>query len=202
MTDTSPSQLTDTPALEFWFDPSCPFTWLTSRWLVDLSARLGITVQWRLMSLSLLSDGQVGEAGPHGDAGSALRALAAAEDEAGQEGLAKLYTLIGTRTHDSGEALSEDNVRRAVTDAGLPDVVADAGSDAARDDRIATSHHEAQQRAGTQVGSPVVALDGGKAYFGPVLTAVPTGDDATRLFEAIRLLASVPTFSEIKTSRS
>jgi protein-disulfide isomerase-like protein with CxxC motif len=191
-----------TTTVEFWFDPICPFTWRTSRWLVDVAARRGLTVDWKLMSLGVLNNETVAaDEGPLAEAAYALRALLAAEDSGGQEAVAKLYTLLGTRKHDSGQEWTLDAIREAAVDAGLPADVADAAVTTDRDARIESSHAESQRRAAMEIGSPILSLDGGRGYFGPVLTDVPAGEDAERLFDAVALLASVPGFSEIKTAR-
>lgn len=191
-------------AVEFWFDPVCPFTWRTARWLVDVAGRRGIPISWRPMSLGVLNSGSVAAEpdSPLAESAAALRALVSAEDDAGQEAVAKLYTLLGTRKHDAGEPMTVDAIRDAARDAGLSPAVADAADDPALDARIVASHQAGQDRAGMETGSPVLSLDGGKGYFGPVLTDVPLGDDADRLFDAVVLLASVGSFSELKTSRS
>jgi 2-hydroxychromene-2-carboxylate isomerase len=191
-----------TTTVEFWFDPICPFTWLTSRWVVDIAARRGLTIDWKLMSLGVLNNGVLAaDEGPLAEAAAALRTLLAAEDIGGQEAVARLYTLLGTRKHDSGQDWTPEAIREAVIDAGLTAEIADAATSLELDARIEASHAEGQQRAGMEIGSPILSLNGGRGYFGPVLSDVPAGEDAERLFDAVALLASVPTFSEIKTSR-
>jgi 2-hydroxychromene-2-carboxylate isomerase len=204
VTDAVPDSPSAGRRAEFWFDPICPYTWRASRWLVDIATRQDLGVTWHVMSLAILHNGALATDydGPLAESVGALRALVAAEDVGGQEAIAKLYTLLGTRKHDSGAVLDADSVRQAVLDAGLPESVGHAVDDATYDARIADSHAQSQARGGMEMGSPVLALDGGRGYFGPVMTAVPTGEDALRLFEALRLLVSVPAFSEIKTSRS
>jgi 2-hydroxychromene-2-carboxylate isomerase len=194
---------------DFWFDPTCPYTWRTSRWLVHVADQRNLTVTWHVMSLSVLHAGDVAAGADDGTPGSdppegavALRALVAAEDIGGQEALAKLYTLLGSRKHDSGQQMTVESVRQAVLDAGLPEAVAAATEDDSLDSRIVESHTRGQERGGMEMGSPVLVLGSSRGYFGPVLTATPTGDDALRLFDALHLLVSVPAFSEIKTSKS
>jgi 2-hydroxychromene-2-carboxylate isomerase len=198
-----PDRPTDAGSAEFWFDPTCPYTWRTSRWLVDMAARQGLSVTWHVMSLGLLHHGDVaGKNGAVTEGTIALRALLAAEDAGGQEGLARLYMLLGTRKHDSGLTLSPESVRQAVHDAGLPAEVGQAVDDDSYDSRIAESHERGQARGGMEMGSPVLAFDDGRGYFGPVISALPVGEEAVRLFDAVRLLASVPVFCEFKTSKS
>ncbi len=218
MTDAVPEPAagqTDLPATaDIWFDPSCPYTWRTSRWLVDVADRRGLSVSFHVMSLARLhadgdgseqdgseQDGQETSAAPPDGNTAALRALVAAEQAVGQEGVGRLYTLLGTRKHDGGQDLTVEVVRQTVHDAGLPDSVAAAVEDATFDRLITSSHDQGQARAGATMGSPILALGPGRGYFGPVLTDLPRDDDALRLFDAVRLLVSVPSFSEIKAAR-
>jgi len=195
----------DSTTVEFWFDPGCPFTWRTSRWLTDVAARRPVSVTWRLMSLAVLNAGkeipdQYRTAMERG--ARTLRVLAAAEEAGGQDALRRLYTALGTRRHEQGADYDDDVLRGAVAEVGLDPSLADAADDEHYDERVRASHDEAQRRVGTEVGSPVTAIAGGGAYFGPVVMPAPSGDDALRLFDALRLLASVPAFSELKTARA
>ncbi len=204
---------------DLWFDPTCPYTWRTSRWLVDVADRRGLAISFHVMSLARLHDDNddgdhngaaetsnghsdgAAEAQPPSEGTAALRALVAAEQAVGQEGLGRLYTLLGTRRHDGRQKLTVETIKQTVQDADLPDSVAAAVEDPTFDRFVAASHEQGQARAGMASGSPILALGPGRGYFGPVLTELPRDDDALRLFEAVRLLASVPSFSEIKTSR-
>lgn len=195
----------DTTSVDFWFDPGCPFTWRTSRWLTDVAQRRSVSVTWRLMSLAILNAGkEIPEQYRAGIAQGvrALRVLAAAEDAGGQEALARLYTVLGTRRHEQGGDYDDDQLRAAVAEAGLDPAVADAADDEQYDERVRASHDAVQQRVGTEVGSPVTAITGGTAFFGPVVVPVPAGDEALRLFDGLAMLASVPAFSELKTARA
>jgi 2-hydroxychromene-2-carboxylate isomerase len=191
-------------SVEFWFDPGCPHTWRTSRWLTDLEARGRVDVQWRLMSLTILNEGQDKPAEyweRRRQAQLALRALAAAQETAGSAAVASLYGALGRHRFEQDQAYSAEVVQKAVTETGLPEDVAAAVDDEKWDAPIRESHDDVQKRVGTATGSPVVALDGGRGYFGPVVVPTPTGDEADRLLDAVRLLSSVPSFSELKTSR-
>jgi hypothetical protein len=132
----------------------------------------------------------------------ALRVLAASDQAGGQEALPRLYTALGTRVHEQHAAYDDDVLRAALADVGLASSLADAADDERYDERVRASHDEAQRRVGTEVGSPVTAFASGAAYFGPVVVPVPSGEEARRLFDALRLLASVPAFSELKTARA
>lgn len=128
--------------------------------------------------------------------------LAAAEEVGGQDALRHMYTAIGSRRHEQGADYDDVVFRAAAVEAGLDSALADSANDERYDDRIRASHDEAQRRVGTEVGSPVTAIAGGTAYFGPVVVPVPDGEEALRLFDALRMLSSVPAFSELKTARA
>jgi 2-hydroxychromene-2-carboxylate isomerase len=190
----------------FWFDPGCPFTWRTSRWLRDTAPRHGTDVRWQLMSLAVLNAGNdhIPEQykAVHRWSSRVLRVLARADERFGQEAVDRLYTALGERVHEGGEGHSDEVTARAVADAGLPADLLDAADDAALDKVVRASHDEAQARVGTDSGSPVLALDGGPGFFGPVLAPAPDAGNADRLFEALRLLSQVPEFSELKRGRN
>ncbi|MDQ6874195.1 MAG: DsbA family protein [Actinomycetota bacterium] len=195
----------DSATVDFWFDPGCPYTWRTSRWLTDVAARRPVAVSWRLMSLAVLNAGKdvPEEHRPTLRQGTrTLRVLLAAEDAGGQDALCRLYTALGTRVHDRQETYDDELVRAAVAEVGLDPSVGDALGDESYDERVRAGHDEAQRRVGTEVGSPVISIAGGTAYFGPVVVPVPAGEDALRLFDALQLLANVPAFSELKRARA
>jgi 2-hydroxychromene-2-carboxylate isomerase len=188
----------------FWFDPSCPFTWRTGRWLRDAAAAHGERVDWRLMSLSVLnSDKDVPDQyrEPMRQSMLASRVLAETGLRHGNEALDALYTAIGERLHEQGATLNRDMVAAAVADAGLPADLLDAYEDEQRDETVRESHDEGQRRVGQEAGSPVVAFDDGPGYFGPIVTETPDGADSDRLYEAMKLLSAVPQFAELKRAR-
>lgn len=188
----------------FWFDPSCPFTWRTGRWLRDAAAERGEQVRWRPMSLSVLNaDKEVPEQHrePMRQASLASRVVAATDAAHGNDAVDALYTALGQRAHDQDGRLDRETVAAAVAEAGLPDSLLDAYDDERHDADVRASHDEAQQQVGEEAGSPVVAFGDGPGFFGPIVTEVPTGEDADRLYEAVRLLSAVPQFSELKRAR-
>ncbi len=196
--------MADRVSVEFWFDPACPFAWQTSRWLLDVTRQRPVSVTWRLMSLRVLNEGKEtppSTASPDQD-GHALRVLAAAEQSAGQQALGRLYTALGTRRHEQGQDYNSETFATSLVEAGLGPSLADAVGDEQYDTVVRASHDEGQARVGTKAGSPILAIDGGRGYFGPVVAPAPVGDEATTLFDALRLLSSVPAFSELKTARS
>ena len=182
----------------------CPYTWRSSRWLTTVEEAGEAEVTWRLMSLSVLNEGrEIPEqyAGVMRQGVRVLRALHAAGESGGNAGLAALYTAVGTRMHDQDVFFSDDVVAACVAETGLPESVAEALDDPARDAAVRSSHDHAQQLVGDDAGSPVLAL-AGRGFFGPVVVPVPEGEEALDLFRGVRLLAGVPTFSELKTSRN
>jgi 2-hydroxychromene-2-carboxylate isomerase len=193
-----------TTPVDFFFDPGCPFTWRTSRWITEVAGTGAASVTWRLMSLGVLNEGKdiPEQFRPFIAQGArALRALAAAEKTGGSDAVAALYTALGTRRHEKGESYTDDVIAEAVAEAGLPESVAAAVDDESLDRTVRASHEEGQAAVGQESGSPILRL-GGVAWFGPVVAPAPTGDEATRLFDAVKLLATVPSFSELKTSRA
>ncbi len=136
--------------VEFFFDPNCPFTWRTSRWITEVADAGAATVTWRLMSLGVLNEGkEIPEKHREGvrQGGRALRALAAAQAEGGSDAVARLYAALGTRRHEKGEASDDESIAAAVAEAGLPESVAVAVDDESFDVAV-RAEHEASQGCG------------------------------------------------------
>ena len=194
-----------TVAVEFWFDPTCPFTWRTSRWARELEQAGLARVEWKVMSLGILNEGRdIPEQYREGMVRAArfLRAMVAAGEQGGSDAVGRLYDALGTRLHESDEGLEDDVLIRSVEETGLDGSIADAAEDEARDAAVRASHEEAQRRVGTESGSPVTAYDAGPAFFGPVVAPTPTGDEAATLLEAMTSVSRVSAFSEIKRGRN
>ena len=192
-------------AVEFWFDPTCPYTWRTSRWARELERTGAVTIEWKVMSLALLNEGRdLPEQHLEGFVRGTrfLRALVAAGERGGSDAVGRLYDALGTHLHEEGEDLADDVLIRSVEEVGLDGAVADAAEDEARDDAVRASHDEAQDRVGEETGSPVTAYDGGPAFFGPVVVPTPTADEASTLLTAMASLSKVSAFSEAKRSRN
>jgi 2-hydroxychromene-2-carboxylate isomerase len=188
-----------------WFDPACPYTWRTSRWLRAAAAARGESVTWRLLSLAVLNEGRdIPERYLQGMTLSrkASRVIAAVETKYGQDAVDRLYTALGQLVHDQGQVMDRDTVAEALAAAGLPDDLIGALDDEAHDLAVDESHHAAQDRVGQEAGSPVLAFGDGPGFFGPIVVPVPTGDEAQRLFDAMTLLSTVPQFSELKRVRA
>lgn len=191
-------------AVDFWFDPSCPFTWQTSRWLTEATAARGLPVEWRVMSLAVLNGGR--EVPGHSAeevarATAAIRVLGAVRATAGSEALGRLYTEIGVRVYEQGAELGPDVLREALGAAGLPAELVDAADGDARQAAVEASHAEGQERVGAEAGSPITAFAGRPGFFGPIVVPAPTGEDALRLLDGLVLVSAVPGFSELKGAR-
>ena len=206
-----------TSDVTFFFDPVCPFTWRTSRWVNSMADKRGLTVQWRLLSLATLNEGkEIPEQYRDGMARGwrAARLLAAVDQRHGQDAMARLYTEIGTRVHGfvgpgpqdgqptGGRLIDTELLADALAAADLPAELIEAADDTTLDDAVRDSHAAGQARVGTESGSPIVAFGDGPGFFGPVVVPVPDGESAEKLFDAVRLLSAVPEFSEIKRSRN
>jgi hypothetical protein len=195
--------MTSTKA-DFWLDPLCPFAWITSRWILEVEQVRDIEVSWHVMSLAYLnqdkdiSDDYREMLKP---AWGPVRVLMAAEHKHGREVLLPLYTAMGTRIHHEGRAISRELLAEAVVEAGLEPELVDAMDDSTLDDAIAMSHHEGMDPVGDDVGTPTISFEG-SAFFGPVLSKIPRGEDAGLLWDGCVAVAKFPYFYELKRSRT
>lgn len=188
----------------FWFDPACPFAWITSRWILEVEQVRDVSVTWRIMSLGYLNqDKDIPDDYREvlRPAWESVRVCMAAEHKYGRESLLPLYTALGTRRHNQGEDLTRETIEAALTDAGLATELAGAMHDPSYDDAIVASHREGMDQVGDDVGTPTIAFDG-VAFFGPVLSSIPRGEEAGRVWDGCVALATVPYFSELKRSRT
>jgi 2-hydroxychromene-2-carboxylate isomerase len=190
--------------VDFWFDPLCPFAWITSRTVLEAEQVRDIEVTWRIMSLAYLNeDKDISDAYREilRDAWQPVRVCMAVEQEYGQEKLAELYTALGTRKHTQGRAkLDRALVEDALESIGVPVALADAMDDDSYDDAIKKSHHAGMDQVGDDVGTPTIAIDG-QAFFGPVLSRIARGEDAGRVWDGALALSSFPYFAELKRTR-
>ncbi|MGW2642835.1 mycothiol-dependent nitroreductase Rv2466c family protein [Streptomyces sp. NPDC001348] len=200
--------------VDFWFDPLCGWTWTTSRWLLEAARSRDLDIRWHVMSLALLNEGRLHEipeeyhelVGPKGL--RPVRVIVAAQQQHDGDAIARLYTELGTRFHKEGDGPSPslEAIEAALTAAGLPaELVRYADTDT-YDAEVRASHERSQTAVGEESGSPVIAVPDGtggrRAFCGPVLTPIPRGEEAARLWDALMLAASVPAFAELKRARS
>jgi hypothetical protein len=188
---------------DFWFDPACPFAWITSRWILEVEQVRDISVTWHIMSLAYLNqDKEISDEYREflKTAWQPVRVLMAAENKYGKEALLPLYTAMGTRIHLEKQDKDRTMIEAALVDAGLDVGLADAMDDSSYDEAIAKSHHLGMDQVGNEVGTPTIAFEG-SAFFGPVLTKAPRGEEAGVLWDASVVIAGYPHFHELKRSR-
>ncbi|MDT0194130.1 DsbA family protein [Arthrobacter sp. AB6] len=189
---------------DFWFDPLCPFAWITSRWIGEVEAVRDIATEWHVMSLAVLNEGRDLEPSYRESMDNAwgiVRVIIAAQEEHGKDTVKALYDAMGTLIHEQGEKDRDTVIRKALAECGLPATLAGAATTDAYDRQLRASHGEGISLVGQDVGTPVVAFNG-TAFFGPVLTRIPRGEEAGKLWDATTVIASYPHFFELKRSRT
>ena len=201
--------------LEFFFDPVCPWAWITSRWVEEVSSQRSYDVRWRFISLKLLN--AENKAGWYSDqykrwhamGHEALRVAARLDDELGNDAVAALYTAIGTEGHVKGRrddyaASTEAFVGECLGIAGLDRSFISAAFDEKFDARIAADTELALSRTGRDVGTPILTFKPGQpdegSFFGPVIARIPRGAEAVRLWDAVEIVATTPGVAELKRS--
>ncbi|BDO41801.1 DsbA family protein [Cellulomonas sp. NTE-D12] len=192
------------PVVDFWFDPACPWAWMTSRWLTEVSRHRDVDLRWHVMSLSVLNEGRDLPDDYRrlmDDSWAAVRVAIAAARDHGHEVLAPLYTALGTRRHPQGRTDTDAIIAESLAEVSLPATLAEVGGTTEVDDLLRASHQRAIDLVGDDVGTPVMAIDG-VAYFGPVVTPAPTGQAALDLFDGLVLMTRVPGFYELKRTRT
>ena len=193
--------------IQFWFDPVCPWAWITSRWMLEVERVRPVRTDWRIMSLAYLNLTQHEGKGLSEDylermgrAWGPVRVCAAAAQHSGPEVLGPLYTAMGTRFHVQGRREDPEVIPDALAEAGLPRSLASAATSTEFDELIKKSHHEAFDDVGLDVGTPVIRIRG-KALFGPVITPAPKGEAAGRLWDGLVLVTDADGFFELKRTR-
>ncbi len=187
---------------EFWFDPLCPWAWMTSRWMMEVQKIRPVDVTWSVMSLAVLNEGRdlpENYRAMMDKAWAPVRVVIAAKRDHGDDVVKPLYDAIGTRIHLGQEEYREATIG-GLADVGLPaDLIRFADSDEV-DDLLRASHQRAIDLVGDDVGTPVISVNG-EAFFGPVVTPAPKGEAAGRLWDGCVLVAGIPGFYELKRSR-
>lgn len=196
----------DVTTVDFWFDPLCPWAWMTSRWMLEVEKVRPVRTVFHVMSLSVLNSGKddlpekYREMMDRGWAG--VRVALAVDEKYGKDKLREYYTAVGTRIHPGGEDGSQRPViEAALAEVGLPAELADAADTDANDAALKRSHHEGMDPVGDEVGTPVLHING-MALFGPVISPAPKGEQAGRLFDGFSLLTEYDGFFEAKRTRT
>jgi len=189
--------------VDMWFDPICPFAWITSRWLLEAASVRDLEVTWNIMSLAQLNkDREMDEAHKAAFTRSwdAVRLVTVVKEKHGNGAVIALYNAMGTRIHLKKEKVSDELLTAALAEAGLPaDLLATAKDESWNEPMIA-SHDRAISLVGNDVGTPVLAI-GDAAFFGPVISPAPKGEQAGRLWDGLALCLEVPGFYELKRAR-
>lgn len=187
-----------------WFDPMCPWAWMTSRWLMEVAEQRDIDLTWSVMSLAVLNEDKDLDddyRAWNDRAWGPVRVIIAAREQHGEDVVKKLYDAFGTRIH-LGEMKDLDAVvRESLAEVGLPAELAEAAHQDTYDAALRASHERAIDLVGDEVGTPVISVNG-VSFFGPVVTPAPKGEDALRLFDGCVLVAGTPGFFELKRTRT
>ena len=201
----STSTVPTTEKADFWFDPICPFAWATSRWIGEVENVRNISVDWHVMSLSVLNENRENLPEDYltmlAQSWGPVRVITAAAASHGAQVIKPLYDAMGTDIHVNGNKDLALVITNALAEVGLPAELAGAATTDTYDAALRASHSDGINRVGQDVGTPIVAVNG-NAFFGPVITRIPRGEEAGKLWDATVMLAGFPHFFEIKRTRT
>ncbi|MBO4206424.1 mycothiol-dependent nitroreductase Rv2466c family protein [Micromonospora echinofusca] len=202
--------MTERVTVDMWFDPICPWAWITSRWLLEVEQVRPIDVRFHVMSLSVLNEGRdvpeqyqkLMESG-----WGPVRVCIAVEQQHGAQAVRDLYTALGTRIHLGGQELGPELFAAALAEVGLDPALAEVAGSTGYDEALRASHEAGMRPVGQDVGTPVIHAPGPVAgekvaFFGPVITPAPRGEAAGRLWDGVLLVAGTPGFYELKRTRT
>lgn len=194
---------------DMWFDPRCPWAWITSRWLLEVEKVRDVTIRFHVMSLSVLNENRDDIPEDYKKFNATgwgpVRVCIAAEQAHGAEVLRDLYTALGTARHLEKKDLDDATLREVLRSVGLPESLAEAAESTEYDEALRASHDAGMKPVGLDVGTPTIHVPGANgeniAFFGPVVTPAPKGEAAGRLWDGCLLVAGTPGFYEIKRTR-
>lgn len=191
--------------VDFYFDPTCPWAWMTSRWMLEVEKVRDVRATFRVMSLSVLNEGRDLPADYRkamDNAWAPARAAIGVEEIYGSDGVRAFYTALGTRFHPGKARKSDINViKAALAECGFDEGIADRATTTEWDEALRASHARGMEPVGDDVGTPVIHING-KALFGPVISPAPKGEAAGELFDGLEKVTAYDGFFELKRSRT
>lgn len=194
--------------VDFWFDPTCPWCWMTSRWIKEVQGLRDVEVTWHPFSLSVLNEGRDLPADYQAHMEKAwgpARVVTAVAQKYSQAEVDALYTAMGEEIHhqqNKGGELYADAITKALEFVGLPAELAQVAFTEEYDEFMRASTRAGLDAAGgDDIGVPLMSING-VTFFGPVMSPAPTGEEAAKVFDGAVALASYPGFFEIKRPRN